>query len=263
MINRRIPYWWYITCCYVTWPVRVVLNTVAKTGWLSLLPDNLRILARDRPDFSYAVAFLWRNGFQRMYVVHTAQVESGVDLKSMLFDTYNNPFGIGVSPRSKMQDGAYNSKKTGEPIFATYRNVYRGVYDLYDLMYSRMPSYGAYLNNVPNEEFNPKSIANDTYISYVTLGWYKSGYFKANPVSRATTLKALARDTPWNPLWSRAINVLTVVILCVLLVLLWVYVLQRLVAPEGAGGTRGKIGRATVRFKRKLARRVRRRAGVA
>jgi hypothetical protein len=175
-----MPFWLYITICYVTAPARYLLNLVPFYRYSPV---------------AYAIRLLFKNDYQVAFITAQAILESN-DGESNLAKNYNNYFGMGNLHRSKYQSGSYNGGKAGEPVFAIYKNAYYSVYDLYDYYYNRVPDVGQALDLPRAEDFSVSSDANVSYIKWVCGRLGARHYFTSNAEQYARNIAAIEDRTP-------------------------------------------------------------------
>lgn len=170
---KPLHFYIYLFCCYATHPVRWFL------GWLNQTiptPFSARLYY---PHGLFAMKYLFFNPYKFAFVFAQARLESKKNLDSFLATSFHNLFGMGHSSASKYQLGSWNSGKVGEPIFATYKNQYYGLYDYYDFVKNRKPQYMAALNTYPDQVFIVDSIPNWQYVGYVVGVYRGNRYFTA------------------------------------------------------------------------------------
>lgn len=152
-------YWFYIFICWVTRPIRFILNFFGYS------------------DLSFAIRLLFYNDYCYDYVYNQAMLESGRG-KSQLTEKYHNFFGMGFTKNSPYQRGAADIHKVGEPTFATYDSVYQSVYDYYDLVNRRKKAlWKDGLSRVPKKPFVRQSDEHFNYVAWVSGVYSGNGYF--------------------------------------------------------------------------------------
>lgn len=224
-------YYIFIFMYYITKPVRFVMDLI-PFAWMQY------------NDFEFCVKYLFGNEYKVNFVIAQAMHESGQGVyfkekhKSMLAEKYWNYFGMGYWSGSKYQDGKWNSQKPGEPVFATYKNIARGVYDYYDYVTKRKPKmYQAINSGVPTVPYDAQSYETKAYTFNVFIGLHNAGYFTADPAKYAADCVLLQRDIDdvTVPFW---FNILVTLVLVGILV----YIVRSIVLPFIRGAKKSKEG---------------------
>lgn len=207
-----MPYWFYITICYLCTPVLHLLN---------YLPFVYA------PKSMFAVFLLWRNEYQRRVVFGIAYSESGVTIggnwKSDLANKYHNLFGIHYTKNSKYQDG---SLKGDGGYLATYSNEYRSVYDFYDLCYRRRVVkpvgliYGNQINQYPNTSY-PNQFPE--YVGNVVGALKYGGYFTSDLENKVVNVLDGGQSANYSN-WKRSFIVAKIVTLVLIFSIIYLFV---------------------------------------
>jgi len=219
-------YYKYRIILFLTKPVRWLFSALATAGipWFGIA--GLKFLGLEYDNTHYAIRLLFSNNYKFNFVFAQALLESG-RFGSTLAKKYNNIFAMGYVKSSPYQDGSYiiydlnGLPKKGEPVFATYKNKYRAIYDYYHCVYVRKKAYGEALDKAPDSPFEVNNKANPAYISYVSGIYKANGYFLSDAGIYARNIWKLEQDAFSTPLVYRLINILSVIF--------WVAVLYYLV----------------------------------
>jgi len=186
----KLHFRWYMFCCYVTHPIRWVMDLIPF--WYN--EYNHRY---------FAIKWLFGNEFKVNFVLAQAAQESGQGVmfgekyKSFLAENYHNWFGMGFTTSSQYQDGSWNSGKVGEPVFATYKNDYKGIYDFYNYAYERKKWFGSALDRANNyQNFEAASQTNKNYVAYVVGNMQAYKYFTGNADTYASNIYSIEQGFP-------------------------------------------------------------------
>lgn len=120
---------------------------------------------------AFPVWLLFRNKYPVAFVIAQSSHESAI-WTSDLYKRANNAFGMKPSIAKKYQDGQSGA-------YASYKHVWKSVYDYYDLVMNRMPSEGRSLMAYPSAPYNKDSEENNRYVKGVSQVFKNSGYYGA------------------------------------------------------------------------------------
>ncbi len=178
-----MPFWLYYTICILTHPFRWLMPFFKWS------------------DLKFATKLLWWNNYKNCWIISQSRLETA-DFKSQLCEKYNNYFAMGYTKNSSYQKQPTTGQTSvGEPSsFAIYTNVYKSVYDYYDLVSRRNAALGRAINErVPTANFKADSNENQAYLAWVTANFKKYGYFTARLDGYASGVLTKAWDyKPYN-----------------------------------------------------------------
>jgi len=164
----------YFLACYITSPVNWIISL--------FVPDWC---------LKWAVRALFYNDWQYIFVLSQFGHETGM-FGSPLYIQHNNPAGIGYSV-AKHPKGIVDTKRPGEPKFASFRTIYGGVYDYY-LLINGIKKVKTALENTPGQSYEYKSKSMADYFSSVVSALKASNYFTADATAYYSSLVGIARN---------------------------------------------------------------------
>jgi len=153
---------------------------------------------------AFPVWVLFRNKYKCAFVIAQSAHESAL-WDSDLYKRANNAFGMKPSQKKQYQDGVSGA-------YASYKHVWKSVYDYYDLIYKRNPSEGYALDSVPKKSYQKDSDVNNTYVKSVCYQYKLAGYYGA-PFDTYTAAVWLHTKNIGPLMW---IPLLVIVLVCLL-----------------------------------------------
>jgi len=186
----KMPYWLFIIICKITSPGRWLLQKLPFVRY---------------PNAVFAMQLLFGSkGMKFELVFAHAQLESG-KMDSTLAVKYKNYFAMGKSISSRYQDGSVKLSTPGEPIFATYNNDYKSVYDYYNLLYDRNFALGKYIDSIQDIDVSTESAIenNKDHIKAWAIFLKSRKYYTSDSTQYGNNLVSLVeqnqsnRENPW------------------------------------------------------------------
>lgn len=178
------------------------------------------------PDYVVAMKILFPNKYMFELVLAQSKLESGAVKKGWNATSYNL-FNISAKA-SKYKKSFYDTKKPGEPVFATYKNYWDAVYDYYWYVKFYKPyEYKAMLAFIPDVSFDRMSNLTTIYVGQVLAEFKRYGYFTAD---LSIYIQNISKIIRYQYDWDKAYNVIKYYTFFFWLVVLstFIYVLKKI-----------------------------------